>query len=152
MANAPNDWDPRSEALLADQIAGYDAMRQRCLGLGFIVSMMMVHAPVILSAVARVKLQFGVFLYVPLALLHLSLVMRLGFGLFDPLQRMAGAGLNAAAIALFAATVAGAALAWRRKPCAAVVERPQAAAMRRSLPAGPRDASGGCAQPRDTQP
>ncbi|MBA3588589.1 hypothetical protein [Methylibium sp.] len=84
MANAPNDWDPRSEALLADQIAGYDAMRQRCLGLGFIVSMMMVHAPVILSAVARVKLQFGVFLYV------------------------------------------------------------------RS--AGPGDASGGCAQPRDTQP
>ncbi len=122
------------------------------LGLGFIVSLMMGHAPVILPAVARVKLQFGVFLYVPLALLHLSLVMRLGFGLFDPLQRMAGAGLNAAAIALFAATVAGAALAWRRKPCAAVVERPQAAAVRRSLPAGPGDASRGRAHPRDTQP
>jgi len=30
MVNAPNDWDPRSEAVLANQIAGYDAMRQRC--------------------------------------------------------------------------------------------------------------------------
>lgn len=83
------------------------------LGLGFIVSMMMGHAPVILPAIARVKLQFGAFFYVPLAALHLSLIMRLGFGLFDPPLRAAGATFNAAAIALFAATVAGAAVAWR---------------------------------------
>jgi hypothetical protein len=83
------------------------------LGLGFIFSMIMGHAPVILPAVARVKLQFGVFFYVPLAALHLSLVLRLGWGAADISQRIAGATFNAAAIALFAATVAGAALAWR---------------------------------------
>ena len=83
------------------------------LGLGFIVSMMMGHAPVILPAVARVKLQFGLFFYVPLAALHLSLIVRLGFGLSGGPLRAAGATLNAAAIALFAATVVGAAIAWR---------------------------------------
>ena len=83
------------------------------LGLGFIVSMIMGHAPVILPAIARVKLQFGAFFYLPLAALHLSLILRLGFGLFDAPLRAAGAVFNAAAIALFAATVAGAALAWR---------------------------------------
>ncbi|MEO6016150.1 MAG: hypothetical protein ABIP46_02765 [Polaromonas sp.] len=83
------------------------------LGLGFIVSMMMGHAPVILPAVARVKLQFGLYFYVPLALLHLSLIVRLGFGLTDASLRAVGATLNAAALAVFALTVAGAALAWR---------------------------------------
>ncbi|MEO8656597.1 MAG: hypothetical protein ABI409_20925, partial [Ramlibacter sp.] len=83
------------------------------LGLGFIFSMMMGHAPVILPAIARVKLQFGSFFYVPLAALHLSLALRLGWGAVDAAQRATGATLNAAAIALFAATVAGAAVAWR---------------------------------------
>ena len=83
------------------------------LGLGFIFSMMMGHAPVILPAIARVKLQFGFFFYVPLAALHLSLALRLGWGAVDAAQRATGASLNAAAIALFAATVAGAAVAWR---------------------------------------
>jgi hypothetical protein len=57
------------------------------LGLGFIFSMMMGHAPVILPAVARVKLQFGGFFYVPLAALHASLVMRLFWGAADVTQR-----------------------------------------------------------------
>lgn len=83
------------------------------LGLGFIFSMIMGHGPVILPAIARVKLQFGWFFYVPLAALHLSLVLRLGWGAFDAAQRAAGASLNAAAIGLFAATVVGAALTWR---------------------------------------
>jgi hypothetical protein len=83
------------------------------LGLGFVVSMMLGHAPVILPAVARVKLQFGNFFYVPLAALHLSLLLRLALGWNDPALRALGASFNAMAIALFAATVAGAALAWR---------------------------------------
>jgi len=83
------------------------------LGLGFIFSMIMGHAPVILPAVARVKLRFGAWFYVPLAALHLSLLVRLGFGLADLQLRATGALLNAAAIALFAATMAGSALAWR---------------------------------------
>lgn len=83
------------------------------LGLGFIVSMVMGHAPVILPAVARVKLRFGAFFYLPLAALHLSLVVRLGLGRDDFSLRADGALFNAAAIALFAATVAAGALAWR---------------------------------------
>lgn len=85
------------------------------LGLGFIFSMMLGHAPVILPALARVKLLFGGFFYVPLALLHTSLVLRLFFGPFDFALLSAGALGNAAAIAFFAATMVGSALAWRAK-------------------------------------
>nr|WP_316640903.1 hypothetical protein [uncultured Roseateles sp.] len=83
------------------------------LGLGFIVSMVMGHAPVILPAVARVKLQFGRYFYLPLALLHLSLLLRLGGAAIDPQWRALGAGLNAASILLFAITVLFAAWRWR---------------------------------------
>ncbi len=88
------------------------------LGLGFIVSMVMGHAPVILPAIARVKLQFGWAFYLPWAALHLSLALRLGLGFDDPELRALGAGLNAAAIAGFAATVLGAAWLWRRRHAA----------------------------------
>lgn len=85
------------------------------LGLGFIFSMMLGHAPVILPALTRVKLLFGGFFYVPLVLLHLSLVIRLLCGPFHPALRTAGAAGNAAAIAVFAATMLGSAVAWRVK-------------------------------------
>jgi hypothetical protein len=85
------------------------------LGLGFVVSMMMGHAPVILPAVARVKVLFGAWFYVPLAVLHVSLLVRLAGGWADAALRTQGAAMNAGAIALFAATVAAAALAWRRR-------------------------------------
>lgn len=83
------------------------------LGLGFIFSMIMGHGPVILPAIARVKLQFGWFFYVPLVALHLSLAVRLGWGALDLQPRAAGALANGLAIALFAATIIGAAIAWR---------------------------------------
>ncbi len=83
------------------------------LGLGFIFSMIMGHGPVILPAIARVKLQFGPFFYVPLLALHLSLALRLAWGAVEPQQRVTGAISNAAAIALFAATVAGSIIVWR---------------------------------------
>lgn len=85
------------------------------LGLGFIVSMMMGHAPVILPAIARIKLLFGGFFYVPLAALHASLLLRLAAGLVRFEWRAQGALLNALALLLFALTAAGAALAWRRR-------------------------------------
>ncbi len=88
------------------------------LGLGFIVSMVMGHAPVILPAVARIKLQFGAHFYLPLALLHLSLALRLGPGAADPAWRALGAAGNAAAILLFAATVVVSALRWRTRTMA----------------------------------
>jgi hypothetical protein len=83
------------------------------LGLGFVFSMMMAHAPVILPAVARIKVRFGAVFYAPLALLHASLMLRLAGGWFDAGLRGTGALLNAASIALFVLTLAGSAIAWR---------------------------------------
>lgn len=85
------------------------------LGLGFVMSMVMGHAPVILPAVAGVKLHFDARFYVPLAALHLSLLVRLGPGAFDPTWTALGSGLNAAALALFVITVVSAAWAWRNR-------------------------------------
>jgi hypothetical protein len=83
------------------------------LGLGFVFSMMLGHAPVILPALARIKIEFGWFFYVPLAVLHASLAVRLGLGARDFAMLSMGAQGNAIAIALFAATLAGAAITWR---------------------------------------
>lgn len=83
------------------------------LGLGFIFSMIMGHGPVILPAIAGVKLKFGWPFYLPLAALHLTLAVRLGWGALESTLRAAGAAGNAASILLFAATVVGAAVAWR---------------------------------------
>lgn len=85
------------------------------LGLGFVFSMIMGHAPVILPAIARIKLLFGGFFYLPLLLLHGSLLLRLGAGFTDLRWRADGAVANVLAIALFAAAAAGAALAWRAR-------------------------------------
>lgn len=99
-------------------------MALHALGLGFVVSMMLAHAPVILPAVARIKVDFGGFFYVPLALLHGSLVWRLFVAPLQGVGPGAGALGNALAIALFALTMVGAAVAWRlrhpvRPRCAA---------------------------------
>jgi hypothetical protein len=83
------------------------------IALGFVFSMVMAHAPVILPAVTRIKLQFGRIFYVPVALLHASLAWRLAGPALDANAFREGAAANALAIALFAATAAGAALAWR---------------------------------------
>jgi hypothetical protein len=80
------------------------------LGLGFVLSMMLAHAPVILPAVARVKVLYGPWFYAPLALLHGSLVWRL----WAPGGLTQGATGNALAMALFALVIAGSAFAWRR--------------------------------------
>ena len=85
------------------------------LALGFVFSMMLGHAPVILPAIAGVKLLFGWAYYVPLALLHGSLAVRLVAGHFDFEALLSGAVGNALALAAFVATVAGSAMAWRIK-------------------------------------
>ena len=77
--------------------------------------MVMGHAPVILPAVARIKVAFGPWFYLPLALLHASLLWRVGPGLGDAAQRALGGTWNAAALGLFALTMVVAALAWRGK-------------------------------------
>jgi hypothetical protein len=78
------------------------------LGLGFVFSMVMGHAPVVLPAVAGVRVRFGARFWAPFALLHATLLVRLLGGALDPAWRAAGAAGNAFAIAVFVATVASA--------------------------------------------
>jgi hypothetical protein len=85
------------------------------LGLGFVASMIMGHAPVILPGGDPHQGAVRAAFYVPLAALHLSLALRLAAGSFDFGWRLHGAVGNALALALFALTMAGAAIAWRRR-------------------------------------
>ncbi|WP_395699958.1 hypothetical protein [Aquabacterium sp.] len=93
------------------------------IGLGFVLGMVMAHAPVILPAVARIKLAFGPWFYAAPALLQLSLLLRLGGGALHPALRPLGAALNAGAVLLFLFTVLGSALlqARRHRPARSTV-------------------------------
>ncbi|WP_284614740.1 hypothetical protein [Aquabacterium humicola] len=101
------------------------------IGLGFVFGMVMAHAPVILPAVTGIRLAWSRAFYAPLALLQVSLLLRLAGGLADDGLRRAGTLLNVAAIVLFALTIAAAAWAWRRAaanaPAAARAARARAA-------------------------
>jgi hypothetical protein len=68
--------------------------------LGFVVSMVFGHAPVILPAVLRVPFPYHPVVYVPLVVLHASLAARVAVSV------PAGAWGNAAAVALFNVTAA----------------------------------------------
>ena len=76
------------------------------LGLGFVTTMVMAHAPVILPAIARVRVHFSGAFYVPLVLMHVSLLVRAAAGGEAGALRSIGAQLNAAALAAFVAVVA----------------------------------------------
>lgn len=92
----------------------YDAVGHAVF-LGFTMSMIFVHAPVILPAVLRRPLPYHPVLYVPLGLLHLSLLLRLGLGDWAGLTtvwRLAGVG-NEVAVVGFVACAAT--LAWRAR-------------------------------------
>ncbi|MGZ4493806.1 MAG: hypothetical protein ACXVWU_03830 [Nocardioides sp.] len=82
--------------------ARYDAV-VHAVFLGFTISMVMAHAPVILPAVLRRPLPYHPRLLVPLALLHASLVVRLWLGdaLGHPLAWRVGGILNVTALLLF---------------------------------------------------
>lgn len=86
----------------------YDAALHAVL-LGFVFSMILGHAPIILPAVARVTIPYHLSFYLPLLLLHASLVLRLAG---DALERrdwtQSGAMLNAVALAVFLVTILGA--------------------------------------------
>lgn len=76
--------------------------------IGFVFSMVFGHAPVIFPAVLRVAIPYRPILYLPAALLHASLALRLAGDFLGaaPLRAWGAIG-NAAAIALFIATAAG---------------------------------------------
>lgn len=79
----------------------YDAALH-ALFVGFVFSMVFGHAPMILPAVLGLRLPFHPAFYGPLALLHLSLAMRVAGDLADlPLSRQWGGAVNAVAIVAF---------------------------------------------------
>ncbi|OBF11172.1 hypothetical protein A5775_16185 [Mycobacterium sp. 852002-10029_SCH5224772] len=112
---------PASTWLLVGQIpsgAGYDAVVHAVM-LGFVLSMIMAHAPVILPAVLRRPLPYTPLMYGPAAVLHVSLLLRLGVGdargFHWALQ--AGGVLNIVAVLGFIAVALSSALrAARRVP------------------------------------
>ena len=90
-------WLAVGGALMALEL-GYDAALH-AIFVGFVFSMVFGHAPIILPAVLRKPFPYRPVLYVPLALLHASLAVRMFW-------QQPGAWGNAAAIALFILTAA----------------------------------------------
>lgn len=95
----------------------YDAL-VHAVFLGFAISMVMAHAPTILPAVTRVALPYRPLLYLPWALLQVSLVVRLwgGDALGSELARQVGGAGNAVALLLFFAVAVGSAVAGPARP------------------------------------
>lgn len=86
---------------LAPGSLAYDAALH-ALMLGFVFSMVFGHAPIIFPAVLRVTVPYHAVFYVPLALLHLSLAVRLtGDATALHEWRSAGGALNALALLAF---------------------------------------------------
>ena len=83
----------------------YDAMLHSVL-LGYVFSMIFGHAPIIFPAVLGVRVGYRPIFYLPLGLLHASLVLRiLGDAASSPAGRQWGGLLNALAIVVFFAIV-----------------------------------------------
>ncbi|MDE3131162.1 MAG: hypothetical protein KGL16_08395 [Acidobacteriota bacterium] len=102
-------------AAVADGPA-YDASLHAVF-LGFVMSMVFAHAPVIVPAVLRVQLPYSRGFYAQLALLHLALALRLiGGDLFGSraLWRWGGIGNEAAILLFLLATAAAVGAAVRR--------------------------------------
>ncbi len=109
----------------------YDAVLHAVF-VGFVFSMVFGHAPVILPAVLRVKVPFLRLYYLPLALLHLGLALRVAGDLGGlPEWREWGGLLNGVVIVLWIVTTAAATI---------VATRRRAAEQARTRPA-PADAS-----------
>ncbi|MBI2240515.1 MAG: hypothetical protein HYU59_06880 [Magnetospirillum gryphiswaldense] len=93
----------------------YDAALH-ALFVGFVFSMVFGHAPMILPAVLGVRLAYHPVFYLPLALLHLSLGLRLAGDLLDLSgSRQWGGMINALAILLFIVVTLSRVLAARRQ-------------------------------------
>lgn len=85
------------------------------LGLGFVFSMVFGHAPIIFPAITRVRIPYRPAFYLPLALLHATLALRVGAGLGDTFARRQDGGLgNALALLAFIVTLATAVILGRR--------------------------------------
>lgn len=95
----------------------YDAV-VHAVFLGFVLSMIMAHASVILPAVLRTPLPYRPVFYVPVVLLHASLVLRIVVGDLrgEPWALQTGGALNIAAVLLFVVLAIGSAVRPEREP------------------------------------
>jgi hypothetical protein len=101
----------------------YDAAIH-AIALGFVLSMVFGHAPIIVPAVMRVCLPYRPWFYLPLALLHLSVAIRVaGDALADHALRTTGGVLSACALLAFVACTVTAVL--RGRAAARVARGPQ---------------------------
>lgn len=107
----------------------YDALLHMIF-LGFVMSMIMAHAPVILPAVLRVPLPYRSLFYVPVALLHFSLAVRtlVGDARGDTDALAWGGILNVASIVLFLLLAVGSAIVGPPKKAGASAPDPTASA------------------------
>jgi len=94
---------------LAGALAPGHAWRDAALhaiGLGFVFAMVFGHAPIIFPAVTRIKIPYHPVLYLPLALLHATLALRVYAGLADNFDlRHHAALLNGLVLIVFIATM-----------------------------------------------
>jgi hypothetical protein len=87
------------------------------IALGFVFAMVFGHAAIIFPAVLKVKIPYHPFFYAPLALLHLSLALRVFGGLAEQLAlRQWGALANAATLVVFIATMLASVIRGSRQP------------------------------------
>lgn len=106
-----------SDAGTAARGGGYDAMLHSVF-LGFVISMIFAHAPVIVPAVLGRPLPFTRLFYLPLALLHATLLLRVvgGDALGDRSSWRWGGSLNELALVLFLGLAATMVVRARPKP------------------------------------
>lgn len=101
----------------------YDALLHTIF-LGFVISMIFGHAPVIIPAVMGVKIPYRPVFYVHLVLLHLSLILRVAGDLrFNQTARLWGGMLNEVAVVLFLVVTVIAARQGAREAKAAAVPK-----------------------------
>ena len=103
------------------------------VALGFVFSMILGHAPMVLPALTGMRMRFSNAFYVPLVLLHVSLAVRVAAGNGHAAWRAAAGRANALAIALFALLVIAALVRARqdRGGPGAIMEGPDLALCRR---------------------
>lgn len=109
------------------EVAGpiYDA-ELHAVFVGFVLSMILGHAPVILPAVLRVAIPYRAHAYGPLILLHATLVLREAGDLFGmPLLRRWGGLGNVAAVVLFVGLTIATVLAARPAPADGLSPQPR---------------------------
>jgi hypothetical protein len=95
--------------------SSYDAFLHAIL-IGFVFSMIFGHAPVIFPAIAKVRIPYHPVFYLPLIVLHASLMARMAGDLLHyPAVRSAGGALNAIALMLFVLSVASAVIRGKRQ-------------------------------------